>query len=222
MFPQTERSLLDVNLNDNDDRKLAENNLIISFGNILSLKSPYTMEHSSRVKSLALELALQIGFQTDKLRSLESAALLHDIGKIVISDYVTDKPTRLTEVESLMMKQHTLLGYRIIQPLQLDPLINNVVLYHHESYDGSGYLAGLRGNEIPLEARIVKIADYYEALVSARPYRAAYSSSQAVELLKEERRIFDPFLFEKFLEMIDNITPTPKPNIELTCNKPTF
>jgi len=101
------------------------------------------------------------------------------------------------------MKQHVLLGYEIIQTLDLGPLIGSVVLYHHESFDGSGYLAGLRGNDIPLAARIVKIADTYDALTGTRPYRAAYSHAQAIEILKEERHQFDSFLLNEFLKCLE-------------------
>ncbi len=165
------------------------------------------MDHSNNVKNLTLKLAARIGFQADKLKSLGHAALLHDIGKIIISESVTDKPTRLSEHEYLIMKQHTLLGYQILQPLNLDPLIRNVVLYHHESYDGSGYLVGLRGDEISLAARIVKIADTYDALTSDRPYRAAYSSEQAIKLLREEHQHFDPFLLDEFLGLLGATPP---------------
>jgi len=181
---------------------LLADDLVTFLGRIVSLKSPYTMDHSNQVRNLTMALALRVGFHACQLKSLEYAAMLHDIGKIVISEYVTDKPTRLTEVEYLMMKQHTVLGHRILQPLHLDPLIGSVVLYHHESYDGSGYLAGLKGDEIPLAARIVKITDTYDALTSARPYRAPYSPAQAVGLLKEEHQHFDPFLFDEFLELL--------------------
>lgn len=136
MYPRQENPLLDINVscNVNDEKMLLVDNLVESFGIIVSLKSPHTMDHSDRVKKLKMGLALRIGFQADKLKSLEYAAILHDIGKIIISEYVIDKPTRLAEAEYITMKQHTLLGHTIIQHLDLDPLIGNVILYHHESY----------------------------------------------------------------------------------------
>ena len=208
MISRQENPSLEIRVdgNVNDEKELLTDNIVTFLSKVVSLKSPYTMDHSNHVKNLTLKLAVRIGFQADKLKSLGHAAMLHDIGKIVISESVTDKTTRLTEHEYLIMKQHTVLGYKIIQPLNLDPLIGNVVLYHHESYDGSGYLVGLRGDKISLAARIVKIADTYDALTSDRPYRAAYSSEQAIELLREEHQHFDPFLLDQFLGLLGATT----------------
>lgn len=184
------------------DKESMVDNLILFLGKVVSLKSPYTMNHSNHVRSLTLLLARQIEFPASQFKILGHAAALHDIGKIAISEYVINKPTLLTEVEELMIRQHTALGYRSIQPLHLDPLIGDVIRYHHENYDGSGYLEGLKGGEIPLAARMVKITDAYDAMTSLRPYRTAYTSAQAIELLKEECHHFDPWLLDEFLKMI--------------------
>ncbi len=110
-------------------------------------------------------------FPEDKLTALSYAALLHDIGKITINDFVLNKPTMLNEVERVMLEKHTVMGHTLISPLGLDPLIAAVILHHHENYDGTGYPSGLKGEQIPLAARIVKMVDVYDALTSNRPYR---------------------------------------------------
>jgi len=176
-------------------------NLILFLGRVVSLKSPYTMNHSNNVRNLSLQLAQRVEYPMESLKALEYAAALHDIGKIAVSEYVINKPTLLTELEELMMQQHTVLGKKLIQPLQLDPLIGDVVLFHHENFDGSGYPNRLKGEQIPLAARIVRIADTYDAMASARPYRTAYSHEQALELLKDNCQCFDPLLLDAFLEM---------------------
>jgi len=177
-------------------------NLILFLGRVVSLKSPYTMNHSNNVRNLSLQLAQRVEYPMESLKALEYAAALHDIGKIAVSEYVINKPTLLTELEDLMMQQHTVLGKKLIQPLHLDPLIGDVVLFHHENFDGSGYPNGLKGEQIPLAARIVRIADTYDAMTSARPYRAAYSHKQALELLKDNCQCFDPLVLDEFLKML--------------------
>jgi len=176
-------------------------NLILFLGRVVSLKSPYTMNHSNNVRNLSLQLVQCVEYPMESLKALEYAAALHDIGKIAVSEYVINKPTLLTELEELMMQQHTVLGKKLIQPLQLDPLIGDVVLFHHENFDGSGYPNELKGEQIPLAARIVRIADTYDAMTSARPYRAAYSHEQALELLKDNCQCFDPLILDAFLKM---------------------
>jgi len=177
-------------------------NLILFLGRVVSLKSPYTMNHSNNVRNLSLQLAQRVEYPMESLKALEHAAALHDIGKIAVSEYVINKPTLLTELEELMMQQHTVSGKKLIQPLHLDPLIGDVVLFHHENFDGSGYPNGLKGEQIPLAARIVRIADTYDAMTNARPYRAAYSHKQALELLKGNCQWFDPLVLDEFLQML--------------------
>lgn len=184
------------------DKDSMVDNLILFLGKVVSLKSPYTMNHSNHVRNLTMALAQRVEYPVGQLKSLGYAAALHDVGKIAISEYVINKPTLLTEVEGIMMRQHTVLGHKLIQPLCLDPLIEEVILYHHENYDGSGYPVGMTGDKIPMAARLIRITDTYDAMTSARPYRVAYSSTRAIELLKEDCRHFDPFMLDEFLKMI--------------------
>lgn len=182
---------------------------------VLELKDPYTKGHSQRVCDLSLQLAghPKVRFPEKKLTVLKYAALLHDIGKVGVSDFVLTKPTLLTASEKSMIQQHTVLGHRLLEPLELDPLIPLVALYRHENYDGTGYPEQLKGNRIPLAARIVKLSDVYEALTSARPYRPAYSKKEALEIMNKYRNEFDPNLFDVFLDTVAG-SPSPPPQAQ--------
>lgn len=173
-------------------------------GKIIELRDPYTEGHSRKVADLSVAIANHsvIQFAAENLTRIQYAALLHDVGKVAITEYILNKPTQLNAVEVAMVREHTTLGYDLLKPLELDPMIGAVVLNHHENYDGSGYPAGLKGKEIPLAARIVRIADMYDALTSNRPYRQAYSHTKALEIMRASRRHFDPFLFEVFQQII--------------------
>ena len=172
--------------------------------NVIELRDPYTEGHSKRVSQIAVALAKheKAGFPQDKITVLRYGALLHDIGKVAINDLVLNKPTLITKLERRMIEQHVEVGFEMIEPLDFDPMITDIIHYHHESYDGSGYPDGLRGEEIPLAARIVKLADVYDALTSKRPYRPAYSKDEAIAVMKQHQSHFDPTLLEIFIEMV--------------------
>lgn len=163
-------------------------------------RDPFTWDHSRRVERLALQLAQHTCFPTEKFGLLGQAAFLHDVGKVAIPEQILNKPTHLTKEEYRIMQQHTVLGHKLIQPLGLDLMIGNTVLYHHENYDGSGYPFGISGEAIPLEARIIRVVDFYDALVSPRPYRGAHDHNEAIGILVENRHCFDPSLFRIFLD----------------------
>ena len=175
--------------------------LILFLEQLAVLSDPYISDHSTRVRELSSQLAMRVNFPSKKLRALTHAALLHDIGKVLIPEQILNKPSRLTKAEYMMVQQHTVLGHKLIQPLELDAMIGNVILYHHENYDGSGYPLGLSGQAIPLEARIVRITDFYDALVSPRSYRGAFTTKAAFDLIMNNRNCFDPFLLKEFLRM---------------------
>jgi HD-GYP domain-containing protein (c-di-GMP phosphodiesterase class II)/pSer/pThr/pTyr-binding forkhead associated (FHA) protein len=153
----------------------------------IDAKDGYTHRHSERVAALARRIALEIGLTADQQQTAELSALLHDVGKIAVPDSILNKPGRLTPEEFAEMKKHPLHGARIIANIQ-SPAVTAVlpgVQYHHERWDGSGYPEGLRGEEIPLLGRLLGVADFYDALTSARPYRPALSPEEAVALLQE-------------------------------------
>ena len=175
--------------------------LILFLGKLADLRDPYISDHATHVRDLSVRLAMRVNFPSRKIKSLSHAALLHDIGKLVLPEQIVNKPSRLTEAEYLMVQQHTVLGYKLISPLEMDAMIGGTILSHHENFDGSGYPYGLVGEAIPLEARIVRITDFYDALICQRPYREAFTAGSALDLLLKNRRCFDPALLEAFLHI---------------------
>ena len=161
----------------------------------IDAKDGYTHRHSERVAALSRRIALEAGLTPDEQHTIELAALLHDVGKIAVPDSILNKPGSLTPEEFEEMKKHTLHGARILANIQ-NPLVAAVlpgVQYHHERWDGTGYPEGLRGEEIPLVGRLLGVADFLDALTSARAYRAACPLDEAVRLLERDAGThFDP------------------------------
>ncbi len=148
-------------------------------------KDPYTRGHSERVSRLSVLLARALGLGPKEIRNVQIGSLLHDVGKIGIDDRIIRKPTVLTEDEYRYMKQHPEKGASMLAPIKNMKEINPAVRHHHERWDGGGYPAGLRGDEIPLIARIVNVADTFDAMTTNRPYQRAMSVEKAVARLKE-------------------------------------
>jgi hypothetical protein len=162
-------------------------------------KDSHTYGHSERVARVAVELGREMGLQEEELSDIYLAGLLHDVGKIGVRDEVLLKPGPLTEAEFDHVKQHVVVGYRILA--ELHPLRNLLpaVLHHHERYDGTGYPEGLTGDNIPLLARILAVADAYDAMSTCRSYRSALSPQEVEETLKQgagsqwDRRVVEAF-----------------------------
>ena len=165
----------------------------------LEARDHETHGHSERVVSFSLRLGRELGLDAEQLRSLEFGALLHDIGKIGVPDSILRKPGRLTEEEWREMRLHPLHGKRILQSIEFLEGAARVVAQHHEQWDGSGYPAGLRGEEIDLNARIFAVADAFDAITSDRVYRKAKPyEAAAAELVDWAGRQFDPAVVEAF------------------------
>ncbi|MGD2278959.1 MAG: HD domain-containing protein [Candidatus Omnitrophota bacterium] len=170
---------------------------------ISKIIDPDIAEHSVRVTSLAVNLAKKIGMKRKAIERLKIASYLHDIGKLAISDKILNKHGPLTAKEFEKIKTHPLKGVEMIRPLYFLRDIVAIIQSHHENYDGTGYPHGKKGKNIPVEARVLSIADVYEALTSDRPYRKAFSKKQAIAIIEEEKgRKFDPDLTDSFLDMI--------------------
>ena len=168
---------------------------------LIGLRDPHASAHSHHVRDLAYTLGQQVDLSPDQLNILGFAAGIHDIGKIAINEFVINKPGRFTEAEYIMVQQHSMLGSKLIESLELDPLIPEIILDHHENFDGTGYPHGKKGEAIPLEARIIRITDTYDALTSDRGYRPAYTHREAIQIMEEDRHCFDPQLLEIFFKM---------------------
>ncbi len=172
----------------------------------IEVKDPYTHGHSERVTEYALMIAEAMDLDDREKQNIKYAATLHDIGKIGIAGKVLNKPGALTDEEYLHVKTHPLLGDTIVEPVEFLQGPRPLILHHHERYDGRGYPDGLKGDEIPLGARIITVADSYEAMRSDRPYRKALSPEDArAELIRNSGTQFDPHVVEIFLEILDQI-----------------
>jgi putative nucleotidyltransferase with HDIG domain len=176
-------------------------NLIPFLTRMMGLRDPHAESHSTRVTDYSSVLARKMKLSSSQIENLDLAARLHDIGKMAINEFVINKPGRFTEAEYLMVQHHSELGASLLVLLELDPSIPSVVLHHHENFDGSGYPHGIKGEEIPLEARILRITDTYDALISDRGYRPAYSKKKALIIMEKDSRFFDPQLLELFFRM---------------------
>ncbi|NMB25849.1 MAG: HD-GYP domain-containing protein [Firmicutes bacterium] len=173
-------------------------------------KDPELMEHMERVAFLSRELARQYGYSLLKQRALDEACYFHDIGKLEIQDDILKYPGRLTQRQYETIKSHPERGARFIQdipiPLLNRKIIENIVLYHHERWDGTGYPKGLKKEEIPLEARIVAVADTWDAMTSKRCYKEAKSIPDAIEELKRVRGTqLDPDVVDVYLTILDSV-----------------
>lgn len=167
-------------------------------------KDPYTRWHSTNVAKYAVAIARDVGMSPSELEEIHIAAILHDVGKIGISELIISKPERLSPEEFDVMKDHPAHGIRILEPIGFSPTIINAIYQHHERYDGKGYPQGLAGEEITLAARILNVADTIDAMVSERPYRGTISSDDVLaELGREAGRQFDPRLSEATIRLIE-------------------
>jgi HD-GYP domain-containing protein (c-di-GMP phosphodiesterase class II) len=171
-------------------------------------RDSHTSGHSTRVADLTLAIAQRLGIEGSELETIHMAAHMHDIGKIGLPDDILSKPGRLTQEEWALVRRHPEIGCEILQKSEALRGIARIVLHHHERWDGKGYPAGLRGEEIPLGARIIAVADSIDAMISERPYRAALSLDQcAMELAANRGRQFDPEIAGAALELLRETPP---------------
>jgi putative two-component system response regulator len=183
-------------LSSNDD------SLYLSLAQTVELKDPYTKGHCDRVAKYALRLAEMAGFSGDILRDIRYGSWLHDCGKIGVPEAVLNSASFLSEDEMELVRKHPLWGAEVARQARMSETVVNIILHHHERFDGSGYPAGLKGEKIPVEARIVAIADVFDALYTDRPYRKAYSRETAIDIMKEmTANFFDPRLMDLFLSI---------------------
>src|SRR5262249_41784399 len=171
----------------------------------IDAKDDQSLGHIQRVRVLAEGLGRAVGYPEDQMEGLKAAALLHDIGKLAVPEYILSKPGKLSAAEFTKVMIHPVVGADILSSIEFPYEVVPIVKHHHEKWDGTGYPSGLSGEEIPLGARIITIVDCYDALTTDRPHRPRYSREQALELMREETgRTFDPALIRTFLESIDS------------------
>lgn len=177
--------------------------MVRSLVSAVDQKDEYTSGHSLRVSFYATMLGRELGMPDDELQMLEWSALLHDVGKIGIRDDVLKKSGKLTEEEFNHIKEHPVRSYQVVKGVPQLARALDGALYHHEHYDGNGYPEGLKGEDIPLQARIIQVGDIFDALTSSRSYRAAYCWQKALSILQEEAgSTVDPALQPVFDRLI--------------------
>lgn len=185
------------------DMRLIYIETIQALSKTIEAKDKYTCGHANRVKEYSVKLAKAMNLKEKKVENIETAALLHDIGKIGIDDSILRKPDKLSEEEYDLIKQHPVIGANILQDVDFLKGIIDIVKYHHERYDGKGYPEGLSGDNIPLEAAILAVADSFDAMTSDRPYRDALPKVKAIEEIRNcSGRQFHPKLAEVFIDII--------------------
>lgn len=180
--------------------------LITALANALDSRDPHTMCHSENVAKYSLQIAEKMRLSKETCDIIRKGALLHDIGKIGIPEHILQKHGRLTNEEYKIIQSHPKIGYEMIKHVGNfhDNGILDIVLYHHERFDGKGYPAGLKGNQIPLYARIVAVADTFDAMTTKRVYRDELSLDYTLnEIWKNKGTQFDPEVVDAFLSLFD-------------------
>jgi putative two-component system response regulator len=196
------RSLLKLKYR-TDELERAES-VLFSLARSIEGKDPYTHGHCERLVEYSACLGTHMGLAQDQIVALRRAGVVHDIGKVAVPDAILLKPGRLTAEEWKLVQQHPVVGERICAPLKSFRLVLPILRHHHEKLDGSGYPDGLRGDAIPITARVLQIVDVYDALTTARPYKPAFSTNDALQTMKQEveRGWWDPHIFDQFERLV--------------------
>jgi PAS domain S-box-containing protein/putative nucleotidyltransferase with HDIG domain len=160
-----------------------------SLSSIAEMRDPYTAGHQARVAKLACEIASEIGMSEEQVNAIRTAALIHDIGKIIVPSEILNKPGKLNVLERSFVEAHAQAGYEILKTIEFEFPIAEIILQHHEKLDGSGYPQGLSGDSILKEARVLTVADVIEAMASYRPYRSALPLKTALEEISSHRGV---------------------------------
>lgn len=183
-----------------DDLETAES-VLVALSNAIEAKDAYTEGHAERVAHYSVEIGRRLGLPPETLHLLRLGGILHDVGKIGVPEAILNKQGPLDDHEWAVMRKHPEIGDRICRPLQSLRGVLPMVRSHHERLDGSGYPDGLKGDQIPLEARVICLADMYDALATTRSYKRAFPRERCIEILREEARLehLDPRVVDAFL-----------------------
>lgn len=201
---ETER-LYDLLKSDYEQEVDNVRNLVITLANVIEAKDKYTDGHTRRVAGISRFLGEKMGLDESRLRYLEIAGLIHDIGKVGVPEDILNKPGRLTGEEFEAIKKHTLIGENICRPLNSLKMCLDPIRHHHEKLDGSGYPDGISGEELSLESRIIAVADIYDALTSDRPYRTRMPPDEAKAVMLEDavKGKLDISIVDKLFSAVD-------------------
>jgi len=186
-----------------DELERAES-VLFSLARSIEGKDPYTHGHCERLSDYSARLGEHLGLSEDQLVALRRAGIVHDVGKIAVPDAILLKPGSLTADEWKLIREHPVVGERICAPLKSFRFVLPIIRHHHEKLDGSGYPDGLRGEDIPVTARVLQIVDVYDALTTDRPYKKAFSITDALQTMKEEvaKGWWDPHIFDQFERLV--------------------
>lgn len=186
------------------ERERESRRILLSLAQSIQERDIVTYEHSRRVATYAQRLARYVGWSRRDARNLALAALVHDLGKTWITNEILNKSGSLSDEERRTMERHPVIGARMLIGCEVDQFFVEIVLHHHEAWDGHGYPDGLQGEVIPLGARILSIADVFDVLTSQRPYKAPLTQEVARErLLLGSAASFDPALVQAFLHLLE-------------------
>ena len=196
------RSLLNLKAY-TDELERAES-VVFALARSIEGKDPYTEGHCERLAEYCSRLGRRIGLPAEQITALRWGGIVHDIGKVAVSEAILLKPGPLSADEWIVMRQHPLIGERICSPLRSFRWVLPIIRHHHERYDGSGYPDGLQGEKVPITARVLQIADVYDALSTERPYKRALAHDEAMVTMDQEvhRGWWDPSLFAQFRQMM--------------------
>ncbi len=186
-----------------DELERAES-VLFALARSIEGKDPYTGGHCERLAQYSASLGQHLGLADEQVTALRRAGVVHDIGKIAVPDSIILKPTSLTPEEWKLMREHPVVGERICAPLKSFRLVLPIIRHHHEKFDGSGYPDGLRGEDIPVTARVLQIVDVYDALTTIRPYKPAFSITDALQTMKLEvaKGWWDAEIFHQFEQLV--------------------
>ncbi len=186
--------------------RMADEHSLYSIAQTIELKDHYTKGHCDRVAKYAVAMAGAMGLGEKLMEDIRRGAWLHDGGKIGVPETILNHPGPLSDEQMAVIKQHPGWGADVIRLAHLSETIFNIALYHHEHFDGSGYPCGLQGDVIPIEARIVNVADIFDALTSERPYRRQLKQGEALEVLASNKcRFSDPDIVELFVDVLERV-----------------
>lgn len=188
-----------------DELESAET-VLMALARSIEGKDPYTEGHCERLSFYAARLGRRLDVSTDEMVALRRAGILHDVGKVAVPDSILLKPGELTEEEMATMRKHPIVGEKICRGLKSFRLVLPIIRHHHEKIDGTGYPEGLKGNDIPLTARILTIVDVFDALTTKRPYRDALPTEEARSIMQQEvdKGWWDPRLYAEFEAMLED------------------